>query len=102
MATSLVEITSGEESIVHFGGVRIRATGNANLKLNIRSLDSIQSLDLVPMAITPGREKFRLSNFVSQRAFLTIKTTEINETFEINRVIAFVKPIYTDYPNGGD
>jgi hypothetical protein len=91
-----------DESIVHFGGVRIRVTGVGSLKLNLESLDGVQSLDLVPMTIASGREKFRLSNFVSQRAFLTIETTELDEVFEINRVIVFVKPIYTDYPNGGD
>ncbi len=88
------------ENIVHFAGIRLRVTGNGNLKLSFHSLDDVRNQTLVPLVMqaTTDREPSRLSNFISQRARLEVRTTEINENFRINRIIVFAKPIYTDYP----
>lgn len=89
-----------EENIVHFGGIRLRATGDCNLKARFYGLDDVESEVLVDIPVTPlnAREPFRLANFKGQRGVLELITTEINETFKINRVILFVKTLWSGYP----
>jgi hypothetical protein len=94
-----VSLGSGEQDILHFGAVKIRVNGSGNLQLRFLSLDSVDTQTLVPlaMATSPGRQPTRLANFISQRGMLEIKTTVINETFRINKIILFSKPIWTEY-----
>jgi len=88
------------EEIVHFAGIRIRVTGSGNLDLTFQSLDFIDLSVLAPLAMSTAtaREPTRLANFISQRGFLKISTDAINETFRINRVILFAKPIWSQFP----
>ena len=97
---SVAELDNEAQNIIHFGGVRIRVVGNGNLKLTFQSLDSAmnQSLVAIPIPSGGGIEPLRLANFNTQRAFLRIETTQLNEIFKINRVVVFAKPIYTSYP----
>lgn len=96
---STSDITTGNESLVHFGGVRIRVNGTGNLIPTLGSLDKIrtQSLRNFVMQQTTDREKFQLANFMSQRAYLRLETLNINETFRINRIIVYVKPVYSQF-----
>ena len=93
-------IGSRQEDIVHFGGVRLRVTGSGNLDMTFKSLDDVDTQTLVPiiMSSTSAREPTRLANFISQRGRLQISTNAIDETFRINRVIVFAKPIWTQFP----
>jgi hypothetical protein len=86
-----------DESYFHFGGVRIRVNGSGNLFLTFQSLDSVNSTIIAPVTMqsATAAEPLQLSNFISQRAFLRIETFNLNETFRINRVVVFVKPIWT-------
>lgn len=90
----------GQENILHYGGVRMRVTGTGNLRMTLTSLDDIRSTTLVPFVLQDerSREPTRLCNFVSQRAKLKIYTTAIDEVFRVNRVIVFVKELYTQFP----
>lgn len=94
------QIGSRSEEIVHFAGVRMRVTGSGNLDLQFLSLDNVESQTLTPltMSTTNAREPTRLANFISQRGMLKISTNAINETFKINRIILFVKPIWSQFP----
>lgn len=97
MARSSLSFT-GE--VLHFSAVRFRVTGAGNLKIQLDSLDSQQTqplTDLVMMTAT-SREPTQLANFSSQRAKITVSTTAINEYFNISKVIVFVRPIYSGYP----
>ncbi len=87
------------ESVLHFGGIRIRLTGTGYLVPTWFSLDNEKSQLLTPfsMSVSTGIEPFKLSNFITQRGFLRLETIAINETFKINRIIVFVKPIYGQY-----
>lgn len=89
-----------EEAILHFGSVRYRVVGNGNLVQTLIGLDDVVSQILTPLVLSTvsGREKVVLSNFKSQRTRLRLETTEINEWFNFNRVILFVKNIYSGYP----
>ena len=99
LGTARSNISKGE-NISHFTGIRLRVTGSGSLRPTLYSLDDIRSEVLVAMTMsaTTNIEPFRLSNFMEQRARLELKTTALNETFRINRIIIFAKPIFTMYP----
>lgn len=87
------------EFITHFTAVRLRVEGTGNLKLKLMSLSDIYEQDLVPYAMTTtNRQPTQLSNFNQERALLKIETTEINEYFEISKIMVFCKPVATGYP----
>lgn len=94
------QIGSKREEIIHFAGVRMRVTGSGNLDLQFLSLDNVDTQTLAPivMATTNAREPTRLANFISQRGMLKISTNAINESFKINRILLFVKPIWSSFP----
>ena len=93
-------IGSHQEEVIHFAGVRIRVVGTGNLDLEFLSLDNVDTQTLVPLVMsnTTAREPTRLSNFISQRGMLKISTDSINDYFEINRIILFAKPIWSQFP----
>lgn len=78
----------------------MRVVGSGNLLLSLQDYDNVQTQDLVPLPLvaTTRIEPTRLANFQSQRTRLVGKTTEIDEWFEIGRVIIFVKAVATEYP----
>jgi hypothetical protein len=92
--------SKGEEVINHYGAVRIRVTGSASLKLKLFSFDNVVQTTLIPITIINATniEPNRLSNFTQQRAKLEIRTTEINETFQISKIIVFIKPVAKSFP----
>jgi len=97
--SSASEGSSGE-NLTHITAVRLRITGAGNLQMTLSSLDNVRSKTLKPLKInnTTNIQPTRLCNFIEQRTMLEGFTTEINEIFRINRVILFVKEIYTSYP----
>lgn len=88
------------EIIVHNSGVRIRVTGSGLLRLRLMSLNYVKNFELLPLKMeeTTDREPTRLASFNSQRMFLKIYTENLNEHFNINRIISFIKPIATQFP----
>jgi hypothetical protein len=91
---------ASEGLIHHFGAVRLRLTGSGNLKMRLLSLDSVitQTLTSLAMSSTTNREPTRLCNFNEQRAQLEVKTTEINETFGISKIVVYIKPVASEFP----
>lgn len=92
--------SSNDGGILHFGAVRYRVTGSGNLKTFLRSLDNVKNKQLsnTVMAAINDIEPTRWANFTNQRAQIEFKTTEINEVFNISKIIVFVKPVATSYP----
>jgi hypothetical protein len=88
------------EQILHFGAITARLNGTGLFRMELFNLDDTAPSTLVPftMATSPGKEPTRLCNFVQQRARLKMFTTDIDDYFKVNRVVVFVKPIYTQYP----
>lgn len=86
--------------ILHTTAVRLRATGAGNLQLFLRSLDDVNNVQLsnIPLSSTTNREPTVLANFNEQRVQLEIRTSAIDETFTISRIIIFVKPVAEGYP----
>lgn len=89
-----------EESINHYGLVRLRIAGSASLRMRLLSLDEVRQNILTPLTLaTPTNiEPTRLSNFTEQRAQLEISTTLIDETFVCSKIIIFTKPVASSYP----
>lgn len=87
-------------NILHCNAVRLRATGSGNLQLTLWSLDDVNS-DILPnitLSATTNKEPVSLANFREQRIYLEGKVTLINERFNISRIIIFVKPTASGYP----
>jgi len=91
---------SSGEFISHFNAIRFRVVGNGSLKLTFKSMDEVMQVALPPVALNAAtnREPRVLANFQQQRAMLEGYTTDINETFKINRVIIFASSLWTEYP----
>jgi hypothetical protein len=92
--------SSNEEVINHYGAIRLRVTGSASLRLTLYSLDEVKISPLlaVPLQSRTNIEPTRLSNFTQQRAKLEIRITEMNETFQISKIIIFARPVAKSYP----
>jgi hypothetical protein len=50
------------------------------------------------MQAATNKEPVVLSNFTDQRVQLELKTTELNEVFNISKIVIFAKPVATGYP----
>jgi len=96
---ALSEQSSGE-NISHFAAIRIRLNGVGNLKMATYSLDDVRSKTLVPFVMSQNARIIptRLVNFTEQRASFELKTTEIDEKFRINRIVIFMKEVFSSYP----
>ncbi len=93
-------MSESEEVVNHYGAVRIHVTGVGNLKLKLFSFDEVKAFSLVAIALKTKNniEPTRLSNFTQQKAKLEIRITEINETFFINKIVVFVRPVAKSFP----
>jgi hypothetical protein len=89
-----------EEVVNHYGAIRLHATGSASLVPTLLSLDGIYSFQLQSMDLQPRSNIVinKLSNFIQQEAQLELRTININETFQCNKIILFVRPVAKSYP----
>ena len=92
--------SSGEEVVNHYGAIRLRVTGSASLRPTLYSLDEVRQSILAPIVLLTAAavEPNRLANFTQQRVKLELRTININETFEISRIIIFIKPVAKSFP----
>jgi len=91
---------SSGENIHHFSTIRLRATGQGKLSMVVHSMDLVRSKQLAMMQLE-GKTRIqpnRIVNFVEQRACFEFQLTDIDEYFRINRIIVFMKEIYTSHP----
>lgn len=95
----MAKSSSGEGSVLHFGSVRFRITGQGNFLSQLVSLDDVVSVDLpdLTMEAATAKEPLLLTNFVQQRACLVGKTEGINEVFSVSKIVIFVRPIQSGY-----
>lgn len=84
----------------HVVAVRLRVVGAGNLLLSLTDYDDVQTQNLatVTMVAATRIEPTRLANFQSQRIRLVGQTTEIDERFDIHRILIFAKPVAVEYP----
>jgi len=88
------------ENINHCNGVRLRVIGSGNLKFRLLGLSEAKTQTMTSLAMSSSTyiEPIRLANFKAQRFALELKTTEIDEIFNIQRIVMFVKATETMYP----
>lgn len=86
--------------ILHFGAVRMRITGSGTLKSYLESLSGINNYNLPDLAMTSAtnREPVLLANMNEQRALYGVTTLNFGETFNISKIIVYIKPVATGYP----
>jgi len=91
-------MTTGE--ILHFGAVRERLTGSGVLRQNLVSLSDVASVSIpnIVMIAATNREPTILANVNEQRAYLHGFTQDIDEVFEVSKIIIYIKPIASGYP----
>ena len=91
---------SSGDFISHFTAVRMRVNGSGTLRTTLFSNDNIISYPLanVTMAATSRFSVRLLANVVEQRALVQVQTTDIDDDFEIHRIIVFAKPIWAEIP----
>jgi len=90
-----------QDNINHYTSVRMRIIGSGQLDMVMFSQDDIYSSTLVPftMAAATNIRPTRLMNFQHQRAYLKGSTDVAGEWFSINKIVFYVKEVFTDYPN---
>lgn len=90
----------GPGDILHFNGIRLRATGNGNLKQALKSLQNVDEYIMVdfPLHSATDRELFTLANFKKQRAQFRFGTLVLGETYVISRIRIFARPVESGYP----
>lgn len=88
------------DMVQHFSTIRVRATGQGNLRMMVRSLDDVRRKFLVPLPLEAANRIIpnRIVNFVEQKACFEFSTTELNEYVRVNRITVFMKDIYTSTP----
>lgn len=93
-------MNSRGEYLNNFNSVRLRLNGSGSLLMTMYTLNDVNNVELVPltMAVLTDKEPTRLTNLTSQRAALKIYVDEIDEYFEINRLIIYTKAIFDEYP----
>ena len=87
--------------LLHVAAVRMRVTGNGNLDLALHSLDEASNsvtLNSIALESATNRMPTALANFIDQYIQLEGRTNEIDEVFEIDKIIIYVKPVATGYP----
>lgn len=87
-------------NILHFNGVRLRATGAGNLKQALKSLQNVSEYVMVdfPLHSSTDRELFTLANFKRQRAQFRFHTEVLGEHYVISKIVIFARPVETGYP----
>lgn len=93
-------IHDGDENIIHIGALRVRVNGTGVLRTTLYSLDGIESQSLanITMASTSSIEPTILANFNSQRIMVKLYTDNISEIIDINRIIVYIKPLWSEFP----
>jgi len=92
---------SDDFQINHYTGIRIRVNGTGVLRSILYGFDQVRFTNLpnYTMGVSPGQMPFILTSFVTQRARLMLKTTAINEEMKVNRILIYMKEVFTGYPS---
>lgn len=89
-----------EYAVNHYGSIRLRVKGSGILRSTLYSYDEIYSDPQANLTMNPATATAPtlLSNFTQQEAKLDIRTTGIDETFNISQIVIFIKPVASSFP----
>jgi hypothetical protein len=93
-------MSKDEGLIHHLVSVRYRVTGEGNFKTTVYSFDDVDSEELADavLASTTAQLPLQLANFRSQGMQIEFRVEELDETFTLDRIVAYIKPTATGYP----
>ncbi len=87
--------------LIHLGAVRYRVIGSGNLLTDTHSLNDLSNSSVLPdyaMLSATNRELTVLANFIDQRIQLEIRTEEIDEWYDISKIVMYARQVATGYP----
>ena len=86
--------------INHFGQVTLRVNGSGSLLLSLIGIDDVRTKTIAPLTMqtSPGKEPTKITNFKSQRARLRFETAVIDDFLKINKIILWIKPVASGFP----
>jgi hypothetical protein len=90
-----------EEGLVyHCVGVRYRVTGAGNFYTKLHSFDEQNSTQLADVILQSATAYLpsKLANFRSQGMQVEFGVDEIEDTFVLDRIVVYIKPTTTGYP----
>lgn len=92
--------SDNDTDIIHFGGTRIRVTGQGTLHQVFQSYDYINTQQLPDLTLrtTNNVNPFVLASFIDQQASLRVYMDTIRDYMNVSRIITFSIPMYTGYP----
>lgn len=91
----------GQELVVlHYGAIRLRVKGNGNLLMTLYSYDEITSDVQNPVVMNANNNTppTILANFSEMAAKLDIRTTSIDEVFNISQITIYIKETASSFP----
>lgn len=93
-------LRSNGEGINHFNAVRVTGIGSGNLQVIAYGASDTVVQTLVPITLSASTDfpHTRLMNVSRNRISLEFKVTELNEWFSVDRIIVFIKPLFTSIP----
>lgn len=89
---------SGDDDgiINHYNAIRMRVVGSGVLRITAYGLDRANSFGAkdVVLNLLPGKEYTRLLEMKSEKCYISLKTSAINEYFHINKLSLFYVPLW--------
>lgn len=88
------------EEYLHVAAIKVRVVGQGLLVPTLYGLNKLNSntLAFINMQQTTPDEPRILAGFIDQRIMLRLEHDNINELMRVNRIIIYVKPIWTQIP----
>lgn len=85
---------------LHFGVIRERVTGSGVLRQSLVSLSDVNSVAIpnIQMSSLTNKQPTVLANVNEQRAYLHGFTQDMDEVFNISKIIIYITPVATGLP----
>jgi hypothetical protein len=84
----------------HCVAVRFRVTGSGEFHSTLTSLDDVYSQPLTDITLSATNERYpnQLANFIQQRYKIEFSIEGIGESFTLQSITFYDKPVATGYP----
>src|SRR3990167_1115122 len=89
---------SDDGVVNHYGKVQLRVKGSGNLSLTLNGLDDVitSSLGNIALAVSPGKEYFKLANLQSEKCSVKFQQNTTANNFLINKISLFIAPLWEE------
>jgi hypothetical protein len=89
-----------EDAFIHIGLIKSRMVGTGKMALFLKSFDDLEQIEIVSFDLSPTSStiKQRLCNYTQQGIILRGAATQMDDSFRVQDIKLFVKPIYSEFP----